>query len=220
MLTRLFKKKYRVKKNARKVAGIPKKSKKADMRKYSPLFFFIGLNLLLVATYYAFDFKTFFYPDSSNSSGTEQVISAPDSDTEDTEEKVLVINPEQIENIVNTEAFTHAVWPGYKGDVSDGRKVRRHFADNLASIIVKSGGEEVYQVYKVHFYYIVRDDGGIQFLSLVGNGITTPDTPGYIIKKAQKLVNIGVPGINPGTDVNGDPITVVYELVVVFKPGE
>ena len=32
-------------------------------------------------------------------------------------------------------------------------------------------------------------------------------------------MSIGVPGVKPGTDDKGDPITVVYELLINFKKG-
>lgn len=202
-----------------KVTDIPKKYKKYDLRRYSTIFLLIGLNLTIWGAYTALNYKTWFYPEVSDGTTTTTVsqdAKAPEAETE--EQPVLSINPEQIENLVNTEAYTHAVWPGYKGDISDGAAVRKHFAQNLASVIISSGGVEVNNTYRVHFYYVVRDDGGIQFLSLVGNGVTTESTPLYIIRHAQKLVNIGVPGIKPGTDVNGEPITVVYELVIKFTP--
>lgn len=197
----------------------PKKSKRADLRNYSTLFFFIGLNIVLAAVYYAFDFKTIYYDYTQNGTSSAAVSIPNDANTE-SEERVLVIDPEEIENIVNTEAFTHAVWPGYKGKITDGQKVRNHFAKNLAAVILRSGGVEVRSTYRVHFYYVVRDDGAIQFLSLVGGGKTTPNTPKYLIERAQQLVNIGVPGIKSGTDANGDPITVVYELTIKFIPNE
>ncbi len=211
--------KYRTKKLNYKVSAVPKKSKRADLRNYTTVLTVWALNLVLFGTLSAFEYKTWFYPEASNSTSTSTSVVVPDSvDSDSDEVPILSIDPEQIENLVNTEAFTHAIWPGYKGDKKDGNKVRNHFSQNLAEIIVNSGGVEVNSVYKVHFYYVVRDDGGIQFLSLVSNGRTTENTPLYIIRHAQKLVNIGVPGISPGTDINGDPITVVYELVIVFKP--
>ena len=206
---------YRTKKNVEPMK--PKKNKKKDMREYSSIFFLIGLNIVLWSFYYAFAYKTIHYKEALSSTVYNAQAIDPNAQSEEAEaESILSIDPEQIENIVNTEAFTHAVWPGYKGDVSDGARVRRHFSENLAKVIVSAGGVEVPATYKVHFYYVVRDDGAIQFLSLVGDGRTTPNTPRYLIKHAQKLVNIGVPGIRPGTDVNGDPITVVYELVIKF----
>ncbi len=214
MLTRLFKKKYRVKKGVGPLP--PKKSKRADLRRWSFVFFLIGLNAMVGASWYALDLKTYFYPDANSSGEVVEVAAAPESTQSEEEEKILSIDPEQLENIVNTEAYTHAVWPGYKGDVSDGPAVRRHFADQLASVIIKTGGVDVSGTYRVHFYYVVRDDGGIQFLSLVRGGRTTDGVPRHLIKHSQKLVNIGVPGIKPGTDANGDPITVVYEIVIKF----
>ena len=211
--------KYKVRKGARWVTVSPKKSKKADLRRWSPVFFFLGLNLVLIALYYAFSYTTYEYLGEENSSSASVQPVHTSDDSSSAEEKILSINPEQIENIVNTEAVTHAVWPGYKGSITDGPKVRKHFADNLARIIINGGGVNVDREYRVHFYYVVRDDGAIQFLSLVGNGVTTPNVPRFVIKKAQSIVNIGVPGIKPGTDVNGEPITVVYELVIRFKPG-
>ena len=208
-------KRYKTKKNVQPLK--PKKNKKKDMRQYSSIFLLIGLNVVLWSFYYAFAYKTIHYKYASNvTTYTAQAIDPNAQENEAEEDPVLSIDPEQIENIVNTEAFTHAVWPGYRGDVSNGPEVRKHFAENLAKVIVNTGGVEVPGTYRVHFYYVVRDDGAIQFLSLVGDGRTTPSTPQYLIRHAQKLVNIGVPGIRPGTDVNGDPITVVYELVIKF----
>ena len=175
---------------------------------------------MLTAAYYGFTYTTYEYLEKSTSASSGVPITPPSSDDSESEEKVLSIDPEQIEDIVNTEAFTHAVWPGYKGQISNGAAVRKHFASNLASVITSGSGVNVNRDYRVHFYYVVRDDGIIQFLSLVGNGVTTPNTPLFVIKRAQEIVNIGVPGIRPGTDVNGEPITVVYELVIRFKPSE
>ena len=169
--------------------------------------------------FYSLGYKTFFYPEQvvngATMTGTQSAVAG---ESEESDTAVLKLDAEQIENIVNTEAFTHAVWPGYRGEITDGRAVRKHFSENLAKYIVNAGGVEVITEHVVHFYYIVRDDGGIQFLALVNDGRTTDDVPLYIIEHAQSLVNIGVPGIKPGTDVNGDPITVVYELVIRFKP--
>lgn len=205
---------YRTKKHVEPMK--PKKNKKYDLREYSSIFLLIGLNLVVWGFYYAFAYKTIHPPINSSTSGT-LVQTAPNLEAaEQSEERVLVIKPEDIENIVNTEAFTHAIWPGYKGSVADGPSVRKHFADNLAKTIISAGGVEVNGTYRVHFYYVVRDDGGIQFLSLVGGGKTTEGTPQYIIRRAQDLVNIGVPGIKPGTDANGEPITVVYEILIKF----
>ena len=198
----------------------PKKTKKADLRNYSFIFLLVGLNAALWSFYIAFAHQTITLNYASVMSGTASHEAPVLQAADESEERILVIKPEDIENIVNTEAFTHAVWPGYRGSVSDGPAVRKHFADNLAKTIINAGGVEVNGTYRVHFYYIVRDDGGIQFLSLVGGGKTTEGTPKYIIRRAQDLVNIGVPGIKPGTDANGEPITVVYEILIKFTPGQ
>lgn len=216
----MSKSKYKTKKKVEKLK--PKKYPKKDMRRWSSVFFLIGLNSMIGLSLYTLGYKTFIYPMDSNSSGTASTTQTPPPPSSDSEEQsVLRLDAEQIENIVNTEAYTHAVWPGFKGKVTDGDAVRKHFSQNLAKIIVGSGGGFNAQgTHKVHFYYVVRDDGGIQFLALVNNGRTTENVPKHLIDYTQKLVNIGVPGIKPGTDVNGDPITVVYELVIVFKPGQ
>lgn len=210
---RLFKKKNKY------VPRQPKKSKKADIRRYSFIFFLIGLNITVWSAWFAFDFKSI-YLNESNKANTSVVTndnSVNNSEAED-EFKVVQIDPEELETLVNTIAYTHAVWPGYKGDVLDGFSVRKHFSQNLAKIIVNNGGIETYKEVKVHFYYVVRDDGAIQYLSLVQGGRTTEDLEVRYIKHVQKVMSIGIPGIKPGTDDKGEPITVVYELLITFTP--
>lgn len=197
----------------------PKKSKKADMRRYSFIFFLIGLNITVWSAFYALDLKTIYFNDS-DATGTEEVlvVNGKNGEVSDDEFKVKIINPEEIENLVNTIAYTHAVWPGYKGDITDGRKVRKHFSKNLAKVIINSGGVETYSTNKVHFYYVVRKDGAIQFLAIVEGGKTTKGIPVKYIKHVQKTMSIGIPGIQAGTDEKGESITVVYELVIIFTP--
>ena len=205
--------KFKTKKNV--PPRLPKKSKKADLGRYSTLFFWIGMVIVLSAVNYVMDFKTFYY-DATEGSGNNSSLVVPQQEQSESDESVLQLDPEQLDNIQNAIAYTHAVWPGYKGDISDGDKVRKHFANNLASVVVKAGGVSVPRAYRVHFYYVVRDDGGIQFLALVNGGKTSKDLPMYILKHTQKILNIGVPGIQPGTNETGEPITVIYELLIKF----
>ena len=197
-----------------------KKNPNKDLRPWSFLFFIIGLASMTWLADYALDFKTI-YGLESNKTETTQVVATSGSNTDEAEEefRVLQIDAEEIENLVNTIAYTHAVWPGYKGDVLDGPAVRKHFSENLAKIIVNSRVDELYKNYKIHFYYVVRDDGIIQYLAIVDGGRTSPDLPVYLIKNTQRIMGIGVPGVKPGTDDKGNPITVVYELVINFQKG-
>ena len=215
---RLFsRKKYRVKKGAPKVQ--PKKNPSKDLRKWSFIFFLIGLNITAWGAFYALDMKTFFYPES-NSSGTAVVTTVSGQNSEEAEDefKVLKIDAEDLENLVNTIAYTHAVWPGYKGDITDGGAVRKHFSENLAKVIINNGGIDTGgRVWKVHFYYVVRDDGTIQYLAIVDGGRTSENLPVEYIKHVQRTMSIGIPGIKAGTDDKGEPITVVYQLVISFE---
>lgn len=214
---RFWMKKYKVKKNVPK--RLPKKSKKADLRRWSGVFFWLGLSITTWAAYFAFIHKNITYHDVV---GTSQVvtteISGDNTDTAEEEFKVLKIDAAELDNIINTIAYTHAVWPGYKGDLTDGKKVRKHFSENLAKIIVNSGGIETYKTQKIHFYYVVRDDGNIQYLGIVDGGVTSKDLEVRYIKHTQRIMGIGVPGIKPGKNEYGEPITVVYELVIKFTP--
>ena len=212
-------KKYKTKKLNYKVSDIPKKHPKKDLRKYSSLFFWLGLTGILGLVYYGFTYTTW-EEVANNTAGTSTTViaaSATSTSTSDEDDNILSIDPEQIENIVNTEALTHAVWPGFRGNINDGNAVRNHFAKNLGDYIIRTGQVPIEGEYKVHFYYVVTDEGNIQFLSLVTGGRTSDRVPRELIREAQRLVNIGVPGIIPGTDANGDPITVIYEMLITFK---
>ena len=211
-----MKKKYRVKKNAPKVQ--PKKNPNKDMRQYSFIFFLIGLISMIGLADYALNFKTFLYPEVVEVSTTEDVaMTGGEVKEEEDEFKVLQIEQEEIENLVNTIAYTHAQWPGYKGDPTDGKAVRKHFSNNLANYIIKYGRPgEILKEYKIHFYYVVRDDGNIQFLAVREGGLTSEDLPVRLVESTSKLMNIGVPGITAGTDDKGEPITVIYELLITF----
>ena len=195
-----------------------KKNPKKDLRKWSFVFFLIGLAYMVWLADYALDFKTI-YLNETNQTGTTQTVASTGSNTDEAEEefKVLQIDAEEIENLVNTIAYTHAIWPGFKGDVFDGTAVRKHFSQNLAKIIINSSVSELQNDYKIHFYYVVRDDGAIQYLAIVDGGKTSKDLPVYLVKETQKIMGIGVPGIKPGTDDKGNPITVVYELLINFQ---
>ena len=195
-----------------------KKNPKKDLRRWSFVFFLIGLASMVWLADYALDFKTI-YLNETNQTGTSQVVASTGSNTDEAEEefKVLQIDAEEIENLVNTIAYTHAVWPGFKGDVLDGTAVRKHFSENLAKIIINSSVSELQKDYKIHFYYVVVDNGNIQYLAIVDKGRTSPDLPVYLVKETQRIMGIGVPGIKPGTDDKGNPITVVYELLINFK---
>ena len=197
-----------------------KKNPKKDLRQWSFVFFLIGLASMVWLADYALDFKTI-YLNETGKTGSTQVVASSGSNTDEAEEefKVLQIDAEEIENLVNTIAYTHAVWPGFKGDVLDGAAVRKHFSENLAKIIINSSVEQLDKDYKIHFYYVVRDDGVIQYLAIVDGGRTSKDLPVYLVKSTQRIMGIGVPGIKPGTDDKGDPITVVYQLVISFKKG-
>lgn len=211
-----LRKKYRVKKNAPKVQL--KKNPKKDLRQWSPLFFLFGLASMIWLAVYAFGLKDITYADM-NGSGTEVVaVSGQNTQEVDDEFQVVTVDPEDLENLVNTIAYTHAVWPGYKGDITDGARVRKHFSENLAKVIINNGGINTDgQEWKVHFYYVVRDDGNIQYLALNREGRTSKNIPTLYIKHVQRTMSIGIPGIEPGTDDKGNPITVVYELLITFK---
>ena len=195
-----------------------KKNPKKDLRKWSFVFFLFGLTSMVWLADYALDLKTI-YLNESNEGETAQVIATSGSNNDEAEEefRVLQIDAEEIENLVNTIAYTHAVWPGYKGDVHDGTAVRKHFSQNLAKIIINSNVEQLDKDYQIHFYYVVRDDGAIQYLAIVDGGRTSKDLPVYLVKSTQRIMGIGVPGIKAGTDDKGEPITVVYELLIKFE---
>lgn len=196
-----------------------KKTKRADIRRWSPIFFLIGLNIMVWSAAYALDFKTLFYNElNKNEVVAANELGGKNQDESDEIFKVQTIDAEDIENLVNTIAYTHAVWPGYKGDITNGREVRKHFSKNLATVIIKSGGLEIINPVRVHFYYVVRDDGGIQFLALKEGGKSSKNLNERYIKKVQEVMSIGIPGIKAGTDDKGEPITVVYELLITFVP--
>ena len=95
----------------------------------------------------------------------------------------------------------------------------KHFHENLAKIIIANAkGYEIFNEYVIHFYYAVRKDGGIQYYAIVKGGKTSKNLPTHLVKVAQQTLNIGIPGIIPAKNANGDPITVVHQLVIRFKP--
>ena len=211
-------KKYKTKKLNYKVSETPKKNPKKDMRRYSTVFFLIGLNLMLGLAYYGFTYTTWMYPETSNGTTTTTTTTQSATSTITTEEQpILQIDPEAIEEAVNTEAYTHAIWPGFKGDKNDGLAVRKHFQKNLGQYIINNGTVPIDGVYTIHFYYVVTDDGRILYYGIVKDGRTSPKIPKVIVQETQQLISIGVPGIISGTDVNGDNITVIYEMVITFK---
>ena len=217
------KKKYKTNNTERRVSNEVKKNKKADLTRWSNLFFTFALAGLTWGSVELLGF-TEYSPivDNSSTVVSTTVVTPNTTDTDAGNEQILVITPEELQNIQNTVAYTHAVWPGYRGDVSDGRAVRKHFSQNLGKVILQNArgfniGDG--RTYKVHFYYVVRKDGAIQYLAIVKGGRTTPNVPIALIKNAQTTMSIGIPGITPGTNSAGEPITVVYELAIVYKPG-
>ena len=207
-------KKYRVKKLDYKVSGIPKKSKKADLRRYSTLFFLIGYNLMAGLAYIALEHKTIFPADTNGKgSKTTTVVHTPKGTDPDKPFKILKIDPKQLETLINAEALTHAIWPGYKGDPKDGRAVRKHFQQQLANYIVKTKlSSTLEREYRIQIYYVVRDDGSVQFL-----GLKKGEAPAHILKGISDLMAFAG-GIKPGTGRDGKPITVVYELALRLTP--
>lgn len=217
------KKKYKTNNTDRRISNEVKKNPKADIRNWSSVFFTFALAGLTWGSVELLGL-TEYTPivDNSSTGVTTTVVPPNTADTSAGDEKILVITPEELQNIQNTIAYTHAVWPGYRGDVSDGRAVRKHFSQNLGKVILQNArgfNVEDGRTYKVHFYYVVRKDGAIQYLAIVKGGRTTPNVPIELIKNAQTTMSIGIPGITPGTNSAGEPITVVYELAIVYKPG-
>ncbi len=190
---------------------------------WSKVFFTVALAGLVWGSVQLLGLTEYEYFDKNAGSGTEVAVNDPNTQNQDpAEEQIKTIDPEDLQNIQNTIAFTHAIWPGYKGDIYDGGAVRKHFSQNLAKIIVQNGGSfesELGKSYRIHFYYVVRKDGAIQYLAIVKKGKSSSDLPVYLVKHTQKTMSIGIPGIEPGTNSAGEPITVVYELLIKFTPG-
>ena len=211
-----MKKKYKTKKLDYKVSAIPKKSKKADMRQYTTLFFTLALSGLIWAAYYGLIHKTYVYSTSNtNTASTTIVVATPNSQVgEDGTINILSLSVEQIEGLANTIAGQNAIWHGYKGDPQDHRAVQRHFNEQFANFI-NSGIINVqpeWQGKSVAFAYAVDANGIITFVGMIpGGSITKP--------AIYADVSEGISGkmrVTPAQDEAGEPIIMLYYIKVRF----
>ena len=210
-----MRKKYRVKKNV--APRQPKKSKSADLRNYSSLFFWIGLSTVLAGTYFAFIHKSFTYPeDPQTATTTTVVVSIPNSGEEEDPSTVTILNldVEEIEGLANTIAGRNAIWPGYKGDPNNHRAVQQHFAEQFAKFI-NSGIIRVQPDWDgstVAFAYAVSETGVIQFVGKIDGG-SAP-------LRVYAVVADGIGGkiqVIPAQDESGENIIMLYKIKVRFK---
>lgn len=210
------KKKYRVNKDA-KPRGV--KPSVASLAPWSKVFFLAALAALVYGsaellglTKYEYIYNTA----STASVGTNNNANGP---VDSEEFRVIQVSEEQLLEQINAIAYQDAIWPGYRGDKLDGRAVSKHFHQNLAEVIINNAkSHEIYKEHVIHFYYAVRSDGAIQYYSIVKGGRTSPNLPVELVKVTQQTMNIGIPGITPAENSKGEPITVVHEMVIRFKP--
>ena len=212
-----MKKKYKTKQLDYKVSAVPKKSKKADMRQYSSIFFTLALSGLIWAAYYGLIHKTYVFS-TSNSSGTPDdsvVVSQPNSVTGEGETiNILSLSVEQIEGLANTIAGQNAIWPGYKGDPKDHRAVQRHFNQQFAKFI-NSGIISVqpeWQGRSVAFAYAVSNDGIITFVGKIPGGTIQDD---YVYVDVMEGIS-GKMLVTPAQDEGGENIIMLYYIKVKF----
>ena len=214
---RFWKKKYKVKKE--KIDRGYKPSV-ASLNPWSKVFFIFALSGLVWGSVELLGLTEYDYITSGATSTTSSSTSTSSESGEVEDEFVVIqVSEEQLLEQINTIAYQDAIWPGYKGDKLDGDAVSKHFHENLAKIIIANAkGYEIFNEYVIHFYYAVRKDGGIQYYAIVKGGKTSKNLPTHLVKVAQQTLNIGIPGIIPAKNANGDPITVVHQLVIRFKP--
>ena len=214
---KMRKSKYKVNPNAKKVAGIPKKSKKADMRRHSTVIFLLALSGLIWGTYYAFIHKTIEYHNNGSTGVTTTTVvqQQPNSNTEDGEVFILKdYSVEQVENLANTIAGQNAIWPGYKGDPKDHQAVQRHFNEQFAKFI-NSGvitTDESRTGKTVTFAYAVTADGVIVFVGRIPGG-TIDDNRTYV--EIAKGIS-GRVAVTPAQDESGENIIMLYYIKVRF----
>ena len=209
-----MRKRYRLKKGVGPLP--PKKNPKKDLRRYSSIFFLIGLSMVVWGFYYAFEYKT--YEDSTNGSSgsaSDSVVVSPNpNEGGDGTINILSLELEQIENLANTIAGQNAVWPGYRGDQKDHQAVQAHFGEQFAKFI-NSGIIPVNDYWygkSVAFAYAVSDTGVIQFVSKIPGG-TLQSTTAYVAVKE------GISGkvlVQPAQDESGENIHMIYYIRVKF----
>ena len=207
--------KYKLKKG---VAPLPpKKSKKADLRRYSSLFLSIGLASMIWLAFYGLTHKTYDYHTSnSNTTSSTIVVTSPQSPVDGDEGviNILSLSVEQIEGLANTIAGQNAIWPGYKGDPKDHRAVQRHFNENFAKLI-NSGIINVQPEWSgksVAFAYAVDNNGVITFVGKIPGG-NLKDNSAYV------TVKLGIDGsiiVTPAQDEGGENIIMLYYIKVRF----
>ena len=214
---RFWKKKYKVKKE--KIDRGYKPSV-ASLNPWSKVFFIFALSGLVWGSAGLLGRTHYDYITSSINSTTSSSASASSESGEVEDEFVVIqVSEEQLLEQINTIAYQDAIWPGYKGDKLDKAAVSKHFHENLAKIIIQNAsGYEIFREHVIHFYYAVRKDGGIQYYAIVKGGKTSEGLPKHLVKVAQQTLNIGIPGIIPAKNASGEPITVVHQLVIRFKP--
>ena len=188
---------------------------------WSKVFFFGALAGLIFGATELLGLTEYEYS-NNNSSGVSGEVSQQSNTPNAAEEEFVVYqaSEEQLLEQINTIAYVDAIWPGYKGDKLDGVAVRKHFHENLAKVVINNAkGYEIFKEYVIHFYYAVRADGAIQYYAIVRGGRTSEDLPKHLVKITSQTMSIGIPGIKPGENSKGDPITVVHEMIIRFKPG-
>ena len=162
--------------DAKKVSGIPKKSKKADLRRNTNPILAIVLCGLVWGSNELLNFTQYDYSTANTTGVTNtSVHNTPNSgDTgEDGQINILSLDVEQIENLANTIAGRNAIWYGYKGDPNDHQAVQRHFQEQFAKFI-NSGIISVQPEWagkSVAFAYAVSDTGVITFVGKIPGGI-------------------------------------------------
>ena len=202
------------------ISSIPKKSKKADMRNWSGVFFTFALAALVWGSVELLNLTKYDIIYSNSSSGTSTTVVQPTEGNESGDDKIniLSLEVEQIEALANTIAGQNAIWPGYKGDPTDHRAVQRHFAENYAKYI-NSGiiqVEEDWAGQSIAFAYAVTADGVVTFVGAIpGGSIKVTDRPDIYQK-----VSVGISGkvlVTPAQDESGENIIMLYYIKVRFS---
>lgn len=195
-----------------------KKNMKTGLSRWTKHFFLIGLGIMVSLVGYIFreEFVQLYNDHTNKNTPTQVVVNTPKKNNDDGKGEVIhTITPEQVDNIVNAEANRHAVWPGYRGDLDDNFAIRKHFSENFAKYLKDNTGIDTGgNVYKGHYYYAVNDDGVIAFVGVHVGDYTT--APKYVTLDISKIIGKGIQVI-PGTGNNGKPITIIYEIKIIFR---
>ena len=203
--------------DAKKVSGIPKKSKKADLRRNTNPILAIVLCGLVWGSNELLNFTQYDYSTSNTTGVTNtSVHNTPNSgDTgEDGQINILSLDVEQIENLANTIAGRNAIWYGYKGDPNDHQAVQRHFQEQFAKFI-NSGIISVQPEWSgksVAFAYAVSDTGVITFVGKIPGGSIKDN---YVYIEVKQGID-GKMQVIPAQDEAGEPIIMLYYIKVRF----